>query len=111
MRAYLLQLTTGQIVGRYEPPAVEGYVIGRTDDDSEYQPDIDLAAFEARDHGVSRRHLAWVSFNNKSHVIDLNSINGTYLNGRRLTPDIPVVWQPGDELRLGTLVLQLRRLD
>jgi pSer/pThr/pTyr-binding forkhead associated (FHA) protein len=88
-----------------EPPGAEGYVIGRSDDVTQYAPDIDLSNYEAREKGVSRRHAALVRFQGKTHAVDLNSVNGTYLNGRRLAPDKPEPLDATNELRLGTLVL------
>ena len=90
-----------------EAPATEGYVIGRSDEASNYIPDIDLASFDAREKGVSRRHAALVRFEGKTHVIDLNSVNGTYLDGKRLSPDVPHPLRTSSELRLGTLSLTI----
>lgn len=86
-----------------EEPLVEGYVIGRADEALRYMPDIDLSDYDSRDRGVSRRHAALVNFEGKPHLIDLFSANGTYLNGRRLTPDQPYALQQQNEVRLGTL--------
>lgn len=94
-------------LGPFTAPDAEGYVIGRSDDASDYLPDIDLAEYEARDHGVSRRHVAIVAFGDRPHILDLNSVNGTYLNGRKIGPDEPHPIADGDELRLGTLVMQV----
>lgn len=88
-----------------ESTAVEGYVIGRSDDGTSYLPDIDLAAFGAREQGISRRHAALVRYHNTVHIIDLGSVNGTYLNGRRLVPEMPLPINIGDSLRLGNLHL------
>ena len=83
--------------------AVEGYVIGRSDEAVNYVPDIDLAAYDSRDKGVSRRHAALVSYQGTLHVIDLFSANGTYLNGKLLPPDQPFPLGQFNEVRLGTL--------
>lgn len=90
-----------------EPTVVEGYVIGRSDDGTSYLPDIDLAGVGAREHGISRRHAALVRYRDRVHVVDLSSVNGTYLNGKRLTPDTPFPINIGDTLRLGTLHLMV----
>jgi pSer/pThr/pTyr-binding forkhead associated (FHA) protein len=70
-------------------------------------PDVDLNLFEARDKGVSRRHCALVQYQGVLHVVDLGSVNGTFVNGTRLTAETPYPINPGDELRLGTLDLIL----
>lgn len=88
-------------------PSVEGYVLGRSDEATEYNPDINLNTFDARDKGVSRRHCALVLFQGELHVVDLSSVNGTFVNGKRLSPETPYPLTIGDELRLGTLDLIL----
>jgi len=82
---------------------IEGYVIGRADESVRYVPDIDLSHYDSREKGVSRRHAALVSYQGIPHVIDLFSVNGTYLNGKRLPPDQPYALAQFNELRLGTL--------
>lgn len=84
-------------------PLVEGYVIGRSDDALNYIPDIDLAPYDSRERGVSRRHAALVNYEGAVHIVDLASANGTYLNGKRLSPDQPYLLANFNELRLGTL--------
>ncbi len=86
-----------------DAPGSEGYVIGRADEALHYTPDINLAAYDSRDKGVSRRHAALVSYQGVPHIIDLFSANGTYLNGKRLPPDQPYPLGQFNELRLGTL--------
>lgn len=88
---------------RIDAPAVEGYIIGRSDMNSSYRPDIDLMACNALEKGVSRRHAALVRYQGLVHILDLNSVNGTFLNGERLQPDIPYPLNPDDDLRFGTL--------
>jgi hypothetical protein len=48
--------------------------------------------------GVSRRHAEILWNRNRFFVVDLDSKNGTFLNGRRLTRG-PI--EPGDSLRVG----------
>ena len=85
----------------------DGFVLGRSDSRSSFIPDIDLAEFKALDKGVSRRHAVFVRFQDKLHVLDLSSINGTFINGKRLKPEIPYLINSGDELGLGDLILSL----
>lgn len=87
-------------------PDEEGYVIGRSDETSDFLPDIDLAKYSARELGVSRRHAALVRYLGTPHLIDLNSVNGTFLNGRRLIPDMPYPVEFESSVRLGTLQLE-----
>lgn len=85
----------------------DGLVIGRSDSRSSYIPDVDLSPLQALEKGVSRRHAAFVRYQEKLHILDLSSINGTFLNGTRLTPDIPYVLNAGDQLGLGDLLLNV----
>jgi pSer/pThr/pTyr-binding forkhead associated (FHA) protein len=90
-------------------PDVEGYILGRSDSQNSPPPDIDLASFNARELGVSRRHAAIVRFREDLHLIDLDSVNGTYINGRKIGPDVPHQLSDGDQIMLGDLVLLLTR--
>jgi pSer/pThr/pTyr-binding forkhead associated (FHA) protein len=89
----------------------EGFVLGRSDSKSSYLPDIDLAVFKALDKGVSRRHAAFVRYENKLHIVDLSSVNGTFLNGNRLSPEVPYPVHTGDRLVLGELTLHLSQIE
>lgn len=93
---------------RLETPQHEGYVIGRSDESSDYLPDVDLSAYGARQQGVSRRHAALVRYREIVHIIDLNSVNGTFLNDRKLLPDTPYPLNSGDSLKLGTFSLLIK---
>ena len=88
-------------------PAEEGFIVGRSDESSDFIPDIDLAAMNAREMGVSRRHVALVKYKNLPHILDLHSVNGTFLNGRRLLPDVPYVLEDSNTVRLGTLQITI----
>jgi pSer/pThr/pTyr-binding forkhead associated (FHA) protein len=90
-----------------DAPATEGYVLGRSDHRSSYLPDIDLAPYHARERGVSRRHAVLVCYKDLLHVIDLQSANGTFLNGARLIAEQPYPLQEGDELHLANLTILL----
>lgn len=85
----------------------EGYILGRTDDTSAYRPEIDLASYSAREKGVSRRHAALTYYRGELHVIDLESANGTYINGSRIDVDLPYPLRDTDELRLGAFIIRI----
>lgn len=92
---------------RLDLSGTEGFVIGRSDNKSSYKPDVDLAIYQALEKGVSRRHAAFVRYQGMLHILDLSSVNGTYLNGDRLTPEQPYPLHTGDKLTLGELPLHL----
>ena len=88
-----------------------GYVLGRSGAGSDYLPDVDFAQCNAHEHGVSRRHAAIVSLNGALHLLDLDSVNGTFINGKRLRPDAPQPICEGDTLALGTLNFTLIKIN
>ncbi|MBN1679576.1 MAG: FHA domain-containing protein [Anaerolineae bacterium] len=64
---------------------------------------IDLSQHNAQTHGVSRAHCQLRPKNNRLYVADLNSTNGTYLNGVKLNPHREYLIAHGDRLIMGTL--------
>ncbi len=82
-------------------------IIGRSAAQSAMQPDIDLAAYNAEDLGVSRLHAAIKRMDNTVAITDLNSKNATYINGQRLHAHEVRVLRDGDEIRLGRLAVKV----
>jgi hypothetical protein len=68
---------------------------------------LDLAGFNAFQHGVSRRHCMLQRRNKQLVVTDLGSSNSTYLNSQRILPYRDHVVAHGDKLILGTLHLTI----
>ncbi|MCA9903964.1 MAG: FHA domain-containing protein [Anaerolineae bacterium] len=80
-------------------------VIGRGD--ASFAPDVDLTALDAAKLGVSRMHLT-VHYDAKQSTLsitDMDTTNGTFINGVRLLPQEVRVLRHGDELRLGRLIM------
>lgn len=71
---------------------------------------IDLSHYAAEAHGVSRQHvqIGHVAETNYLEIVDLGSINGTYVNGQMLDPLMGYPLYDGDRLHLGALELQIR---
>jgi hypothetical protein len=72
--------------------------------------DVDLTAFGAERHGVSRRHAALVHQNGALMVEDLNSAGGTRLNGLPLSRGARFRLRNNDELELGSLYITVRAM-
>lgn len=53
--------------------------------------------------GVSRQHLLFNEYQEGCYVQDLDSLNGTWLNGEQLEPNTEYEIRDGDELELGTV--------
>jgi hypothetical protein len=80
-------------------------VLGRAVEDS--APDVDLTPHQGVELGVSRQHVKLTRQESTVMVQDLGSLNGTYLNGRKLLPYQPRVLRNEDELSLGHLALRV----
>jgi pSer/pThr/pTyr-binding forkhead associated (FHA) protein len=53
-------------------------------------------------HGTtSTRHATITANNGQVAVTDLKSTNGTYVNGRRIEPNVPTPVNHGDKIRFG----------
>jgi|GEM_PF-5735870 len=73
------------------------------------RPDIDLTMWGGANHGVSRKHAQLIvgDEDNVLYVEDLDSANGTFLNGVRLKPRKQYPLQDDDEIRLGAFKLMI----
>jgi hypothetical protein len=90
-----------------ELPLTKEVNIGRLDPASASFPDIDLTNDGGLEKGVSRRHAKITRRGNEVFIEDLGSINGTFLNRKKLTPYLPQELKSGDELQLGKLILRV----
>ena len=83
-------------------------IIGRYDSTTGYKPDVDLADYEAKEKGVSRKHAVLLYKDQLLKISDLDSANSTYLNGQRLVPHQPRIVRNGDKLTLGMLSIMVQ---
>jgi len=74
-------------------------VIGRTDVGAVV--DIDTTPYGGHPGGVSRRHCKITVQGDQYSIEDLNSTNGTFVNGTQLTPNTPTPLQNGAQIVLG----------
>jgi pSer/pThr/pTyr-binding forkhead associated (FHA) protein len=82
-------------------------VIGRADG-SENDADVDLNPYGAFQNGVSRRHAAISHDKGAIYIEDLESTNGTRINGFQLPPNQKFRLRDGDELELGRVRIIIR---
>ena len=66
---------------------------------------VDLNPYEAANFGVSRRHMMLRPTTANLFLIDLDSTNGTYRNGRSVTAHSPSHLSDGDNIRLGDFAM------
>jgi pSer/pThr/pTyr-binding forkhead associated (FHA) protein len=81
-------------------------ILGRDPYPDPYEA-LDLTDLNAYQHGVSRRHCRLERRGEHLVAVDLDSTNGTYLNGEALQPQREYVVSHGDKLILGTLHLTI----
>jgi pSer/pThr/pTyr-binding forkhead associated (FHA) protein len=93
---------------RVEFPLTKELNIGRLDAATATFPDLDLTSYGGLEKGVSRRHAKITRRGREIFIEDLGSVNGTLLNGKRLTPYLQHPLASGDEIQTGRLVLRVR---
>jgi hypothetical protein len=100
--AGVTQLTLN-VSGPYGQQTVEfqgrELLLGRTDAKTRVFPDVNLD-----DSAASRRHVSvWLEAGDAQfYVQDLESANGTSLNGNEIDPGVPIKLNNGDILKIGT---------
>jgi hypothetical protein len=88
---------------------VEEFVVGRKVGTTQ-ELLLDLAPFGGYSLGLSRRHIIVRRAGNGYEILDLGSVNGTWLNEERLSPHQSYPLPSGSHLRLGRMrVLVLYR--
>lgn len=102
--ASLHLMDSGQIL-----PLVERneYTLGRLSEGQPVVPDVDLSPYQAYAAGVSRLHALIKRDGKRVTIMDLGSANGTYINGKRLTPNSERLLNHGDVVALGKFKFQI----
>lgn len=98
------------IEGEYKPAHKDSgteFVIGRKTGKTSNVPEalFDLSPLGGYGQGVSRRHAVIQQTEHGYEVLDLGSVNGTWLNGERLPPHKSYPLASGSHLRLGSMRL------
>jgi pSer/pThr/pTyr-binding forkhead associated (FHA) protein len=103
-RLSLFLVDLGQVI---QLEGLPEYTIGRSSEDQPLLPDIDLAPFQGYEFGVSRLHGSIKISSPYAFLTDLDSANGTQLNGQKITPNKPYPITHGDIFILGKMKIQL----
>ena len=92
-----LKVLLGKNDGKEIPISVQRFLIGRADD----------CHMRPKSEAISRNHCTILVNEDEDQVVlrDLNSRNGTYLNGERIAADMPL--ESGDHLQLGRLEFEV----
>lgn len=93
----VLAVVEGPLTGTTVPLKESGILLGRNPE----------ATLVLDDDFASGRHARVYLDDNTWYVEDLDSTNGSYVGGRRITDPHPL--KEGTQLRIGTTVLELRR--
>jgi hypothetical protein len=84
-------------------PKNETLLIGRRNKHNEFRPDIDMYTYAGYLLGVSRRHAVIYQRDGRLVIEDLDSSNGTFVDGTQLNPRDPTPLYDGVEVSLGKL--------
>lgn len=103
LRPVLVVLRGMRIAVEY--PLYDGRnVVGRF---SDKPVDIDLTVQESIDQiWCSRHHAVLVADGSNVYIEDLNSLNGTWVNGQRVHAGQPRHLKPGDVVQIGTVQMK-----
>ncbi len=105
---WLIELVFSKAQRSIKFPLVDRAIVGRVHEGDPHKPDVDLSSFNAQDEGVSRQHFALEVSEGHLKITDLESGNGTFLNGHRLEPYKSRAIVHGDMLTIAGLDAQLR---
>ena len=89
---------SGNNEGRVFTVRIPNVVIGRNEKTAHIK-------FPAASRKLSREHARFNLENNQIYITDLNSTNGTFVNGIRVTE--PMLLKGGDLIKLGDIVLEI----
>jgi len=83
------------------------FTLGRVSEGQPIMPDIDLSAYQAYAAGVSRLHAVIKRGPHNMVFMDLGSANGSFINGKRLSPNEEQTLNHGDIVALGKMKIQI----
>ena len=64
--------------------------------------DLDVGYYDPQGY-VSRNHARITMMSDRYHIIDLESSNGTQINGKPLVPRQARILRPGDRVQMGQI--------
>jgi pSer/pThr/pTyr-binding forkhead associated (FHA) protein len=100
----LLMVKSGERIPLSDNPEI---TLGRSVTGQPIVPDVDLSPYDGYSNGVSRIHAVIKVSSGSVAVMDLDSSNGTFVNGRQLKPNQDCPLLDDDLLCLGTLNIQV----
>ena len=103
------QIVVLYLVGRPTPLVLESrdqMIFGRREPGTR-QLIVDLSQFHGGAMGVSRKHVCLHRTPDGYYLDDLDSTNGTRVNGKPLRPYQPIIVVSGDRIQLGNMTFFL----
>lgn len=88
-------------------PVLPYMIIGRKSTNNDREVVLDLAPFGGQERGVSRYHAMIISVDGQLVIKDMNSKNGTLLNGFALKPSVEYPLSPNDTITVGDIAIQI----
>lgn len=82
-------------------------VVGRRNSLNDMEVVVDLSPHSGYEMGVSRFHAMIVTLDNRVTIKDLNSLNGTRINGAMLEPSKEYLLDHGDKITFGDLTFMV----
>jgi hypothetical protein len=89
------------------PVARNPMLLGRASEAEGYQPDFDMTFYDEGDY-VSRRHARITKGRGGYFITDLDSSNGTTVNGQPLAPHRARQLRNGDRIKVGLVAIEFR---
>lgn len=84
--------------------------VGRSDPVTGINPHIDLTSVDT-DRSSSRRHAKIYHREDRFYVAEeIGTMNGTFINGKRIGTGAPMEVRPGDKVRFGVLELEFQEV-
>ncbi|NWF71164.1 MAG: FHA domain-containing protein [Chloroflexi bacterium] len=105
--SWIIELSSANMPGAMKVRLDERVIVGRAEKNQSTQPDVDLGPFGAESLGVSRQHLTIDAHDNHLTISDLNSMNGSMLNDKKLEPNKAYPLKHGDQVTLGSFKLNI----
>ena len=103
-RAYFISPSTGNVFPVFSNEAL----LGRFDSVTGQSPEVDLTK-EDQSRNISRRHARLVIKDGKFFIAEeIGTMNGTFLNGKKLPTGVLTPIKDGDEITLCRLVLNFK---
>jgi pSer/pThr/pTyr-binding forkhead associated (FHA) protein len=103
-KAYFISPSTGNVFPVFSNEAL----LGRFDSVTGQSPEVDLTK-EDQSRNISRRHARLVVKDGKFFIAEeIGTMNGTFLNGKKLSNGVLTPIHDGDEITLCRLVLNFK---